>query len=47
MNEHFKDDSGRRNNRANAPTIARKVSETLIIRKLYTLLQDARPIQVM
>jgi len=34
VNEHFKDDNGRRNNRANAPTIARKVAETKIIKTL-------------
>lgn len=39
MNENFKDDSGRRSNRANAPTIARKISETKIIKKLISYLE--------
>lgn len=37
INEHFKVEGGRRTNRANAPTIARKVSETQIIKKLKSV----------
>lgn len=41
MNEHFKDEEGRRNrnNRANAPTIARKIAETSLPKKLKQLIE--------
>lgn len=39
LNEHFKDETGRRMNRANAPTMARKISETQIVKKLKLIIE--------
>ncbi|CAD8063012.1 unnamed protein product [Paramecium sonneborni] len=39
LNEHFKDDLGRRSNGGNGPTYARQISESQIIKKLQNLIE--------
>lgn len=44
INELFRDEGGRRANRANAPTIARKIAETSLVRNIKIVGPEITPL---